>query len=144
MDYEHRYPNGHEEEYENYSDRGRDENERDKFVNRVKKRAHYPSNTADSFIKNAITGTVYPWKVGSTDSKRLFKVVDTLGLHDSSGFKLPGRKRRSDVGQINPNPNHLYYDSPEEFMRHRNCTVSPALIESWLKTKNELFSLSTQ
>jgi hypothetical protein len=45
---------------------------------------------------------------------------------------------------VNPNPIHLYYDSPEEFMRHRNCTVSPALIESWLQTKNELFSSLTQ
>jgi hypothetical protein len=141
MDYEHRYPNGREDAYEIYSDR---DNERDKFVNRVKKSVYYPSNTPDSFIKNAITGTVYPWKVGSKDSKRLFKVVDTLGLHDNQGIKLPGRKRRSDVGQVNPNPNHLYYDSPEEFMRHRNCTVTPALIESWLKTKNELFSDSTQ
>ena len=142
MDYEHRYPNGREEEYESYSDR--DDNDKEKYVNRIKKRAHYTSNTPDSFIKNAITGMVYPWKVGSKDSKRLFKVVDTLGLHDSNGFKLPGRKHRSDVGQVNPNPNHLYYDSPEEFMRHRNCTVGQSLIESWLKTKNELFFNSTQ
>ena len=113
-------------------------------MNRVKKRVYYPSNTPDAFIKNAITGTAYPWKVGSKDSKRLFKVVDALGLHDKQGIKLPGRKRRSDVGQVNPNPNHLYYDSPEEFMRHRNCTVGQSLIESWLKTKNELFFNSTQ
>lgn len=137
MDYEHRYPNGREDAYEIYDDR--DNNETDKFVNKVKKRVFCPSNTPDSFIKNAITGVAYPWKVGSIDSKRLFKVVDTLGLHDKHGFKLPGRKQRSEVGQINPNPNHLYYDSPEEFMRHRNCKVSQELIDSWLKTKNELF-----
>jgi len=142
MDYEHNYPTGREYEYENYSDR--DENDRNKFVNRVKKRAYYPSNGQDTFIKNAITGVAYPWKVGSKDSKRLFKVVDTLGVHDKNGAKLPGRKRRSDVGQVNPNPIHLYYDSPEEFMRHRNCTVSPGLIESWLQTKNELFTTLTQ
>ena len=142
MDYEHRYQNGREDEYDNYSDR--DDNEKDKYVNRVKKRAYYPSNAPGSFIKNAITGVAYPWKVGSKDSRRLFKVVDTLGLHDSNGIKLPGRKRRSEVGQVNPSPNHLYYDSPEEFMRHRNCTVSPEHIESWLKTKNELFSDATQ
>lgn len=143
MDYENRYPNGREDEYENCSDHGRDDNDKDKYVNRVKKRAYYPSNTSDSFIKNAITGVAYPWKVGSNESRRLFKVFDTLGLHDSNGVKMTGRKRRSDVGQFNPAPNHLYYDSPEEFMRHRNCTVSPALIESWLKTKNELFSVAT-
>lgn len=142
MDYENRFPNGREDEYDNYSDR--DNNEKDKFVNRVKKRSYYPSNTPDSFIKNAVTGTAYPWKVGSKDSKRLFKVVDALGLHDKQGIKLPGRKRRSDVVQANPNPNHLYYDSPEEFMRHRNCTVSPVLIERWLKSKNDFFSDSTQ
>ena len=63
MDYEHRYPNGREDQYEN-SDHDRDDNEKDKYVNRIKKRAYYPSNTSDSFIKNAITGTAYPWKVG--------------------------------------------------------------------------------
>ena len=140
MEYDNLYPNGREDQYDNFSDR----DEKDKFVNRVKKRAYYPYNESDSFIKNAITGTAYPWKVGSKDSKRLFKVVDTLGIYDNQGIKLPGRKRRSDFGQVNPNPNHLYYDSPEEFMRHRNCRVSPALIESWLKTKNDLFSHSTQ
>jgi hypothetical protein len=144
MDYENLYPTGREDESDNYSDHGRNDNETDKFVNRVKKRAYYPSNVPDSFIKNAITGSVYPWKVGSKDSKRLFKVVDTLGIHDKQGIKLPGRKQRTDVAQVNPNPNHLYYDSPEEFMRHRNCTVTPALIQSWLKTKNTLFSDSTQ
>lgn len=142
MDYENRYPTEREYAYENYSDHGRDDydNNRDKFVNRIKKRTYYPSNACELFIKNAITGIAYPWKVGSKDSRRLFKVVDTLSLHDKNGFKLNGRRRRLDVGQVNPNPNHLYYDSPEEFMRHQNCTVSPALIESWLKTKNELFS----
>lgn len=138
MDYENKYPNGREDEYENSSDHG--DNETDKYVNKVKKRVYYPSNTPDTFIKNAITGVAYPWKVGSYDSKRLFKVVDTLGFNDKNGIKISSSKRRSDVSQINPNPNQLYYDSPEEFMRHRKCTVSQVLIESWLKTKNELFS----
>jgi hypothetical protein len=131
MDYENKYPNGQEDEYDSYSDR--DENNRDKFANKP-----------DSFIKNAITGVAYPWKVGSKDAKRLFKVVDTLGLHDKNGTKIPGRKRRSDVGQVNPTPNHLYYDSPEEFMRHRNCKANQELIESWIQRKNELFSVAIQ
>jgi hypothetical protein len=142
MDYENKYPNGQEDEYDSYSDR--DENNRDKFANKVKKQSYYPSNTPDSFIKNAITGVAYPWKVGSKDAKRLFKVVDTLGLHDKNGTKIPGRKRRSDVGQVNPTPNHLYYDSPEEFMRHRNCKANQELIESWIQRKNELFSVAIQ
>jgi hypothetical protein len=142
MEYENRYPNGTEDEHDNYSEC--DGNERDKFVNKVKKRTYYTSNSPDSFIKNAITGVAYPWKVGSKDAKRLFKVVDTLGLHDKNGTKIPGRKRRSDVGQINSNPNHLYYDSPEEFTRHRNCKVNQELIESWLQTKNSLFSVVAQ
>ena len=132
----HKYPNGigREEEYEEYEKRNNST-----FVNKVKKHTFYPSNKPDTFIKNAITGVAYPWKVGSIDSKRLFKVVDTLGLYDSDGCRIGGRKKRSDTLTVNPNPNHLYYDTPEEFMRHRKCTVQPELIESWLKTKTELF-----
>lgn len=142
MDSENRYPNGPEDEYEKYSHN--DDNEKDKFVNRVKKRDYYPSNTPETFIRNAITGVAYPWKVGSNDSRRLFKVVDCFGTIDSNGFKLPKRKNHSDLGQVNPNPNNLYYDSPEDFMRHRNSTVSPELIQKWLKKKNELFPANTQ
>ena len=43
------------------------------------KRRYYTSNSPDSFIKNAITGVLYPYKVGSNDSRRLFKIVDTTG-----------------------------------------------------------------
>ncbi len=33
------------------------------------KRKYYTSNSPDTFIMNAITGSLYPYKVGSNDSR---------------------------------------------------------------------------
>jgi hypothetical protein len=130
------YTECYDSDSENYEDT-------EQITNLVKKPTYYPSNIPDSFIVNAVTGVAYPWKVGSNDSKRLFKVYDTLGLHDKHGVKIPKRVKnnsRFQKSEINPNPNQLYYESPQEFMRHQRYTVNPELINSWLKSKNELFN----
>ena len=46
----------------------------------------YYSNIPGTFIVNAITGEIYPWKVGSLDEKKLFKVKDNslLNKYDSN------------------------------------------------------------
>jgi hypothetical protein len=120
--------------------------DRNKFSNKISrsKRAYYTSNIADTYIKNALTGEVYAYKVGSYDSKRLFKVVDTLGLHDKDGRKFEMSKRRGEHKQINSNPNHLFYDSPEEYMKHQHTTVQPEFIERWRETRNRLFPICVQ
>jgi len=88
---------------------------------------YYPSNIQDQFIKNAVTGVKYLWKVGSLESARLFKVVDTLGKFDSTGSKI----KLNSKNYPNPTPNHLYYDSPQQFMVHRKMMVQPELLERW-------------
>jgi hypothetical protein len=93
----------------------------------AKKPFYYPSNVPNHFIKNAMTGVNYPWRVGSLDASRLFKVVDTIGNYDSSGFKI----KPNSNSYPNPNPNQCYYDSPQQFMTHRKMTVQPELIERW-------------
>jgi hypothetical protein len=104
------------------------------------KRKYYTSNSPDSFIKNAITGVPYPYKVGAKESRRLFKLVDTTGIYDNTGVKIKKPKFRGIEYCINLNPNHLYYDTPEECMRHMRITFQPAFIEQWNKTRSELFS----
>ena len=96
-----------------------------------KKPYYYPSNVQDNFIKNAVTGVKYPWRVGSFDASRLFKVVDTIGKYDSSGYKI----KLNSNSYPNPSPNHCYYDSPQQFMTHRNMIVQPELIERWKLTQ---------
>jgi len=96
--------------------------------------AYYPSNIPDRFILNAVTGAKYPWKVGSLASARLFKVVDTLGTYDSDGFRIKPKSKN----YPNPNPNHLYYDSPQQFMTHRKAQVQPELLARWQTTQTRL------
>jgi hypothetical protein len=95
---------------------------------------YYPSNKQQALIKNALTGLPYLWRVGTIDEKRLFKVVDTTGTCDGEGYLI----RRGGV-LPNPNPNHLYYDSPDQCMSHLNLTFEKALIDSWRHTRNDLF-----
>ena len=112
-------------------------------------RVYYPSNNSDSYIRNASTGMLYPFKVGSQSSRQLFKYVDTTGLYDSTGKKMRPQRRCSPkehfVKQTYPIPyaNHLYYDSPEECARHFNTkqhvsiNLNPELVKSWHEMKKE-------
>ena len=103
----------------------------------VKKRpAYFPTNGQGKLIQNAITGVEYAWRVGSNDARRLFRVVDTTGVYDNQGRRL--KPNATDFP--NPNPNHCYYDSPQQFMSHRRMTVQPQLIEHW-QTVQEVFNV---
>jgi len=105
--------------------------EEKKYVS--KKSAYHPSNVQGKLIKNAITGVEYTWKVGSNDARRLFRVVDTTGICDSNGLRM----KMSATEYPNPNPNHCYYDSPQQYMSHRKMTVSNELVERWQKAQQE-------
>jgi hypothetical protein len=110
-------------------------------------RVYYPSNKSDTYIRNASTGVLYPFKVGSQSSSQLFKYVDTTGVYDSTGKKVRTQRRCNKkehfVSQIYPIPyaNHLYYDSPEECARHFNTkqhvsiNLNPELVKSWHEMK---------
>ena len=97
-----------------------------------KKPLYYPSNGQAQIIVNAVTGVEYPWRTGSLEAGRLFKVVDTLGTYDSSGRKMKS------TSLPNSSPNQCYYDSPQQFMSHRRMTVQSALIQQW-EAKQERF-----
>ena len=108
--------------------------------NNVVKRTFYTSNKPGTFIRNAITGREYEWKVWTHDSLRLFKIVDTIGHHDKNGCQIiQSNKKRGVPLTYNSEPNHLYYDTPEEFMRHRNCRINKDLILQWNEKRKQLF-----
>lgn len=98
---------------------------------KVGRRRYFPSNKQNSFIVNAETGTTYPCRVGSHESRRLFKMVDTTGVCDSSGYEMDPH----DEAHPNRNPNHIYYDSPEQYMRHQRTTLEPHFLENFKKRK---------
>jgi hypothetical protein len=110
---------------------------------------YFTSNLSNALIRNACTGTQYPFKVGSHDSKQLFKVVDTLGIYGADGSKIMKEitrpQKNHPAAQVSIVPNHLYYDSPEEYTRHFNArlklnmNVHPDLSRRWYETKLKNF-----
>ena len=118
-----------------------------------KPRTYYTSNVSNTFIRNAATGVMYPFKVGSNESRQLFKIVDTTGLYDVNGKRITPPRQRSKTGvaassllQTNPNPNHLYYDSPEEYARHfstkqrLNVNLNPEFVKGWHERRKTLLA----
>ena len=101
-----------------------------------RRRRYYSSNRQQSFICNAITGVAYPWKVGSKDEGRLFKMVDATGTCDAEG-KL---YRKKDIVTCRET-NHLYYDTPEQCMRHLKVSFNADWIQQWRNRVHERFSL---
>jgi hypothetical protein len=100
---------------------------------RKKRSPYYPSNSQGAFIVNAITGVEYPWRVGSKDSRRLFRSVDTTGIRDKQGYKL----KVNSPDFPNPNPNSYYYDSPQQFMQHQKTKLNQEFIEKWHASQQE-------
>ena len=96
----------------------------------------YSSNIFNAPIVNAITGVKYPWKVGSKDEGRLFKMVDATGTCDAEG-KL---YRKKDIVTCRET-NHLYYDTPEQCMRHLKVSFNADWIQQWRNRVHERFSL---
>ena len=91
---------------------------------------YFPSNIQQTLIRNAVTGERYTYTVGSPAEAKLFKMVDSTGTCDSDGYVIKARDSLP-----NPNPNHLYYDSPEQAMANLNISLNPAFIERW-RTRN--------
>lgn len=108
----------------------------DDGVSKNYKRMYYPSNGKGSNIVNAYTGQPYPWRTCSINALRLFRVVDSTGRCDSRGY-FDRRGNHRDT--FNKEPNILYYDGPNDYMRHRRQKVSPSIVTAWNDTRAQLF-----
>ena len=98
-----------------------------------RRRRYYPSNKMGQYIANASYGHRYPWKVGSYDSLKLYRVTDSSGMCDGSGIRLT----KSD--NHNQEPNNLYFNSPEEYERVMRTKLSPEGISRWKNMMLRLF-----
>lgn len=72
----------------------------------------YSSGDVGSYIRNALTGHRYPYRVGTKEEDLLFK----LGLA---------------TGELGQNASSLFYDSPEQYEKHFFTTVSNETKERW-------------
>jgi len=93
---------------------------------RSKRPRYFPSNKAQTCIRNAVTGVPYPYIVGSKDQWLLYKIVDATGTCDQDGYVI---KSRSDLPCSNTN--HLFYDSPEQCMSHLRVNINAEDVKKW-------------
>ena len=94
-----------------------------------RKPVYFPSkpHQMEAYPCNAVTGMQYRHKIGTLASKELYKVVDSTGQMNRNGYRISKREPR------NPNPNHLYYDDPQQFSNHSGIWVDPLFVKQWLK-----------
>jgi hypothetical protein len=102
-----------------------------KSAKKVGRRRYYPSNKPQAYIRNAATGELYPYVVGSADQRRFYKMVDATGTCDPEGFVI---LTKDDLP--NSNTNHLFYDSPEQCMSSLHVTIQPDAIAKWREQAN--------
>jgi len=107
-------------------------NENDERVVRTRRRRYYPSRLGGICV-NAMTGQRYPIAQGSFEEMRLYKVVDATAYCDKNGFY------RENKDAVNRDPNILYYDNPEEYMRHMKVTLKQSRINLWRINQKRMF-----
>lgn len=106
----------------------------------VRKRKYFPTRY-NGFIVDATSGQYFtdgtdknkPYRVGTLDEKRFFKVMDCTGKCDSKGFLIPYH------GELNRDPNMLFYASPLDYARHSKTFISPKKIAEWHQYIDTLF-----
>jgi hypothetical protein len=80
----------------------------------------YYSNTPDSYILDAVTGAQYPWKVGSVDEERFFRVINTTGNLDQQSQKA-------------------FYENPHTYMKHTKIQLHEDTITNWYENIKKLY-----
>ena len=83
----------------------------------------YYSDVIGSPILDAVTGAKYPFKVGSKDEKKFFKVRSTLAYKNNSA-KLEYPSSASTTNQA-------FYDNPESYMKHNGVVLSKDILDLW-------------
>lgn len=88
----------------------------------------YYSNNVGEYIHDAITNAKYPWKVGSLNEHRFFKVTNTLSDYNNTNDSYSGGSTR-----------YAYYENPEAYMNHRNIELEQDIIDNWYKRVKILY-----
>jgi len=85
---------------------------------KVKIEFYESSTTPGFFIRNAVSGNRYDYKVGSYDEDLLFKVAFA-------------------TGEIGQDTAILFYTSPEQYEKHMMVQVSNDVKQSWKQKQNK-------
>ena len=82
----------------------------------------FASDAHGQHIRNAVTGSYYEERVGTIEEKKFFKVAG------KSVFKMNSGGVILDEGY---HMSSFYYDSPEQYEKHKNVVLPLALKDSW-------------
>tara|TARA_B100001093_G_C26809109_1_gene1006809 strand:+ start:1317 stop:1607 length:291 start_codon:yes stop_codon:yes gene_type:complete len=93
------------------------------IANRYKKTNVYYSDVQGAGIKDAITGEIYPWKVGSYDEQRFFKVKDNSLLNKYDSEFQEGHT--------------LFFKNPDDYMNFNKIQLDDETIEVWKKRQEK-------
>ena len=115
----------------NNSDNASDDDYANEIVNY--NQDYFPTHISGKIV-NACTGIKYPYNQGSYDELRLYRMVDVRGVYDENGCKI-GRN-----APANRSPMFLYYDSPEQCMRHQGIKIPAERVNKWRAEKLRLFA----
>ena len=98
------------------------------YGNRVKV---YYSDIIGNSILDAVTGAKYPWKVGSKDEKKFFKVRSSISYKNSKAMV-------SEDWMGSSTTNQAFYASPEQYMNHHMVKLPLDQIQNWHSRINQL------
>lgn len=93
------------------------------YASRISSKPLYYSNIEEQYIVNAVTGEKYPWKVGTYDELRLFKVKDA----SQPKTNYSGRTSQT-----------AFYKDPYQYMIHNNVHLSNEVVLNWKSRVNNL------
>ena len=102
----------------------------DNFSRKNKK--EYYSNVIGSNIVNAISNAKYPWRVGSKDENRFFRVINTVPY---TNYKRKGSINNYD----SVSSCKAFYENPHEYMEHCNIELDQEYVDSWYNRYNEMY-----
>ena len=83
----------------------------------------YYSDITGSCIVDAITGAKYPYKVGSINEKKFFKVRSTTAYKN-----LSAKLQYNACASIT---NQAFYENPEVYMNYHSVQLSEDIIQKW-------------
>ena len=85
----------------------------------------YYSDVVGSPILDAVTGAKYPFKVGSVDEKKFFKVRSTTAYKN--------RSAKATYPTCASVTNQAFYENPQSYMQHHKVVLSEAILDNWNK-----------
>ena len=85
----------------------------------------YYSDVVGSAILDAVTGAKYPFKVGSLDEKKFFKVRSTTAYKNRSA-----KAANPTCASVT---NQAFYENPQSYMKHHTVELSSDILANWNK-----------